>query len=101
MDLHEFSYIILNTWKYCTVIRLVTKSSSPKPREDNRSIELVPLSSEDELELESVEPTRQRQTSNPSLLMAFCRTYIGTFLIAGSLKLITDLLNFVGPLILK
>ena len=81
-------------------VRLVT-ITSPKLHKDNRSIESVPLNVADKLELESVEPATQRQTSNPSLLMALCRTYIGTFLIAGSLKLITDLLDFVGPLILK
>ena len=90
-------------WKYTVIVfhRLVITSSSSKPRKDNKSIELVPLSSADELELESVEPEGQRQTANPSLLMAMCHTYIRTFLIAGSLKLITDLLNFVGPVILK
>ena len=75
--------------------------SSPKPHEENRSIQSVSSSSTDELGAESVEPARQKKTSRPSLLMALCHTYTQTFLVAGFLKLITDLLDFVGPLILK
>ena len=75
--------------------------SSPKPHEHSRSIQSVSSSSTDELGAESVEPARQKKTSRPSLLMALCHTYIQTFLVAGFLKLITDLLDFVGPLILK
>ena len=102
VSLHEFSY----NFKYyveiiLSFVRLVTISSSPKLHKVYRSIELVSLNIADELELESVEPARQRKTSNPSLLMALCHTYIGTFLASGFLKLITDLLDFVGPLILK
>ena len=83
-----------------SLYRLEASLSSSKLREDNRSIELVPLNSEDELESEPTE-MKQRHTSNPSLMMALCRTYIGTFLATAFLKLIADLLNFVGPLILK
>ena len=80
----------------------MTISSSPKPHEENRSIQSVSSSSTAELGgAESVEPVRQKETSRPSLLMALCHTYIQTFLVAGFLKLITDLLDFVGPLILK
>ena len=78
----------------------MTISSSPKPHEHNRSIQSV-SSSTDELEAESVEPARQKETSRPSLLMVLCHTYIQTFLVAGFLKLITDLLDFMGPGILK
>ena len=78
----------------------MTISSSPKPHEYNRSIQSV-SSSIDELEAESVEPEGQKETLRPSLLMVLCHTYIQTFLVAGFLKLITDLLDFVGPLILK
>ena len=80
--------------------RLVVRPSSPRPREDNRSIEMIPLSSGDEFESEPTE-MRQKHASRPSLMMALCHTYIGTFLATAFLKLITDLLNFVGPLILK
>ena len=79
----------------------MTISSSPKLHEHNRSIQSVSSSSTDELEAESVEPVRQKETLRPSLLMALCHTYIQTFLVARFLKLITDLLDFVGPLILK
>ena len=44
---------------------------------------------------------RKEHTSKPSLFLALCKTYTATFLIAGFLKLINDLLNFVGPQILK
>ena len=44
---------------------------------------------------------RQKQASKPSLMMALCHTYIGTFLVTAFLKLIADLLKFVGPLLLK
>ena len=75
-------------------------SSTSKPREDNRSIELIPLSSEDELEFEPTE-MREGHPTKPSLMMAPCHTYIATFLASGFLKLIFDLSSFVGPLILK
>ena len=75
-------------------------SSSPKSRKDARSIELTPLSSEDEFESKSVE-TIESYSSKPSLFKALCRTYMGRFLVAGFFKLIADLLNFVGPLLLK
>ena len=45
---------------------------------------------------------RTRQTkSNPSLFLAMCQTYGLSFLVAGFLKVINDLLNFVGPQVLK
>ena len=75
-------------------------SSTQKPLEGNRSIELIPLTSEEELELEPTEMI-ERNTTKPSLMMALCHTYIATFLASGFLKLISDLLSFVGPLILK
>ena len=78
----------------------MTILSSPKPHERNRSIQSVSFST-DEREAQSVEPARQKETSRPSLLMVLCHTYIQTFLVAGFLKLITDLLDCVGPLILK
>ena len=79
----------------------MTISSSSKLHEHNRSIQSVSSSSTDELEAESAELARQKEASRPSLLIALCHTYKQTFVVAGFLKLITDLLDFVGPLILK
>jgi len=69
---------------------------------DHESIKLTALSSEDEefYEYHSNIIMRKR-TSKPSLFLALCQTFIVKFLTAGFLKLIHDLLNFVGPLILK
>ena len=44
---------------------------------------------------------RAKRTSKPSLFVALCQTYMVTFITAGFLKLINDLLNFVGPQVLK
>ena len=79
--------------------RLVV-SSSPKPCEDDRSIELIPLSNEKEFEFEPME-MGQTDISKPSLMMALCRTYIGNFIASAFLKLIADLSKFAGPVILK
>jgi len=69
---------------------------------DHESIELTPLSSEDEESFEyHSNAIRTKRTSKPSLFLALCQTFIVTFVTAGFLKLIHDLLNFVGPLILK
>ena len=40
-------------------------------------------------------------TSKPSLLLAMCQTHGLVFVTNGFLKFIADLLNFVGPQILK
>ena len=44
---------------------------------------------------------KTKRKTKPSLFLAMCRTYIVTFVTAGFLKLINDLLNFVGPQVLK
>ena len=80
--------------------------SSPELSEntDHESIELTPLSSSgEEDEFFKYEPpnVKIKHKSKPSLFLALCRTYIVTFLTAGFLKLIHDLLNFVGPQVLK
>ena len=70
----------------------------------NESIELPSLGSSenDKLFKNSVSNTlRAKRTSKPSLFMALCQTYMMTFVTAGFLKLINDLLNFVGPQVLK
>ena len=71
---------------------------------DQESVEMSPLSnnSNDELfRYENSDALRTKNTSKPSLFLALCKTYITIFLTAGFLKLINDLLNFVGPQILK
>ena len=45
--------------------------------------------------------TTRQATSKPSLFLAMCQTYGLTFVTNGLLKAIYDVLNFVGPLILK
>ena len=80
--------------------------SSPELSGDNdhESIELTPLSSSgEEDEFLKYEPpsVKIKHKSRPSLFLALCRTYIVTFVTAGFLKLIHDLLNFVGPQVLK
>ena len=42
-----------------------------------------------------------RRVSKPSLLLALVKAFGLPFAVAGFLKSITDLLNFVGPQILK
>ena len=68
------------------------------------SIELPSLSSDKSIKIKNellTSSPKREPTSKPSLFLALCKTYIVTFLIAGFLKLINDLLNFVGPQILK
>ena len=70
----------------------------------NESIELPSLGSSenDKLFKNSVSNIqRAKHTSKPSLFVALCQTYMMTFVTAGFLKLINDLLNFVGPQVLK
>ena len=66
-------------------------------------MKLIPLSSssKDESFKYNSSTLRDKHASKPSLFLALCKIYIRTFLIAGFLKLINDLLNFVGPQILK
>ena len=80
--------------------------SSPELSEDtdHESIELTSWSSsgeEDELFKYKSPNVKINHKSKPSLFLALCRTYIVTFVTAGFLKLIHDLLNFVGPQVLK
>ena len=79
--------------------------SSPELSEDtdHESIELTPLSSSGEEDEFKYKPpdVMIKHKSRPSLFLALCRTYIVTFVAAGFLKLIHDLLNFVGPQVLK
>ena len=76
--------------------------------DDTESFELSPsnaLINDDEFKFETPtvtrEQTTEQTTSKPSLFLAMCRTYGIPFMAAGFLKMITDLLNFVGPQILK
>ena len=84
--------------------RAVARSLPDKSSEDadQESIELSPLSSssgeDDDFFKYNYSKTRK---TKPSLFLAMCRTYIVTFVTAGFLKLINDLLNFVGPQVLK
>lgn len=76
----------------------------PEPSEDSDHdlIELTALSSEDDESFEYHSNTlRTKRTSKPSLFLALCQTFMVRFLTAGLLKLINDLLNFVGPQVLK
>ena len=41
------------------------------------------------------------QTSKPSLFLALAKAFGLSFAVAGFLKFISDLLNFVGPQVLK
>ena len=72
---------------------------------DHESIELPSLGSSENDKLfkntVSTNALRTKRTSKPSLFVALCQTYMVTFVTAGFLKLINDLLNFVGPQILK
>ena len=43
----------------------------------------------------------RRQTSKPSLLLALIKAFGLPFAVAGLLKVISDLLSFVGPQVLK
>ena len=43
----------------------------------------------------------RRQTSKPSLFRALAKAFGMSFAVAGFLKFISDLLNFVGPQVLK
>ena len=83
----------------------VWSSSELSEDTDHESIELTPLSSsgeEDEFFIKYEPPNvKIKHKSRPSLFLALCRTYIVTFVAAGFLKLIHDLLNFVGPQVLK
>ena len=71
----------------------------------HESIELPSLSCSKSNKFFKNEPLtsslKKERTLKPSLFLSLCKTYIATFLIAGFLKLINDLLNFVGPQILK
>ena len=68
----------------------------------HESIELPSLgSSENDKLFKNNVSSRTKRTSKPSLFVALCQTYMMTFLTAGFLKLINDLLNFVGPQVLK
>ena len=75
----------------------------PKPSEDSdhESIELSPLSSEDDESFEYNNYIQTKHTSKPSLFLALCKTFIVPYVAAGFLKLINDLLSFVGPQVLK
>ena len=42
-----------------------------------------------------------RQMSKPSLFLALVKAFGVSFAVAGFLKFISDLLNFVGPQVLK
>ena len=69
---------------------------------DHESIELSPLSSEDDESYNySSSHFKSKHASKPSLFLALCKTFIVSYVTAGFLKLINDLLNFVGPLLLK
>ena len=73
---------------------------------DHKLMELTPLSSnesssDDEDEFFEDDSRKTNHKSKPSLFLALCRAYIVMFLTAGFLKLINDLLNFVGPQVLK
>ena len=49
-----------------------------------------------------VSNTHERgQTSKPSLFLALAKAFGLSFAVAGFLKFISDLLNFVGPQVLK
>ncbi|XP_065898603.1 multidrug resistance-associated protein 1-like isoform X2 [Dysidea avara] len=81
---------------------------TPSPEDDTESFELSPthaLMDDNNFEFKASTGTREQPakqaTSKPSLFLAMCQTYALPFLVAGFLKVITDLLNFVGPLILK
>ena len=68
----------------------------------HESIEFPSLgSSENDKLFKNNVSSRTKRTSKPSLFVALCQTYMMTFLTAGFLKLINDLLNFVGPQVLK
>jgi len=77
------------------------------PEDDAESFELSParaLINNDEFELETPHATRtttRQTTSKPSLFLAMCQTFALPFLAAGFLKVINDMLNFVGPQVLK
>jgi len=82
-----------------------TSYHSPSPEDDTESFEFSPsnaLINDDEFKFEApTDTTTKHTTSKPSLFLAMCQTYVLPFLAAGFLKMITDLLNFVGPQILK
>ena len=74
------------------------------PEDDSESFVLSPthaLIDDNNFEFETPPATGKQTTSKPSLLLAMCQTYGLSFLAAGFLKMITDLLNFVGPQVLK
>ena len=71
----------------------------PSQYSDQKPIELTPLTSDDEGGYFG--NSKINHKSRPSLFLALCRTYIVMYLTAGFLKLINDLLNFVGPQVLK
>jgi len=81
---------------------------TPSPEDDAESFELSPtcgVINDDEFELEAPHAARhtttRQTTSKPSLLLAMCQTFALPFLTAGFLKVINDILNFVGPQVLK
>ena len=91
----------INRTSYCS-------RYSQSPEDDTESFELSPtraLMNDTDFEMETPNARRQQTTrqatSKPSLLLAMCQTYALPFLAAGFLKVINDLLNFVGPQVLK
>ena len=78
---------------------------TPSPEDDTEVFELSPthalIDDNNFASTGTREQPAKQATSKPSLFLAMCQTYALPFLVAGFLKVITDLLNFVGPLILK
>ena len=85
------------------IIYRPTVWSPPSEDNDHKSIELMPLSTSEDEEFfkNDSQSIKTNRTSKPSLLLALCQTYMVTFITAGFLKLINDLMNFIGPQILK
>ena len=93
-------------WRlWCNSINRTSYSHCTQSVEDDtESFELSPtntLINDNEFKLEIPHVRKKKATSKPSLFLAMCQTYALPFLTAGFLKMITDLLNFVGPQILK
>ena len=92
-----------------SVNRTTHHSHCKKTAEDDaETFELSPtraLIGDDNFELEAPNAATRQQTrqttSKPSLFLAMCQTYGLSFLVGGFLKVINDLLNFVGPQVLK
>ena len=92
-----------------SVDRTTHHSHYKQSAKDNaETFELSPpraLKDDNKFELEAQNASTKQQTrqtkSKPSLFLAMCQTYGLSFLVAGFLKVIYDLLNFVGPQVLK